>query len=72
MVGHVFPEAENVDSGLFQHLREHGDEELRVGLHHLLHKGRIVVEQRAQRSTPARLRMGPKNPPQRSARITKR
>ena len=48
VVGHVFPEAEDVDGGLFEHLAEHSDEEVGVGLHHLFDEGGVVVEQGAE------------------------
>ena len=48
MIGHVLPESKNINVGFFQNLRKHVDQEIRVGLQHLLHKGGVIVEERAK------------------------
>ncbi len=62
VIGHVLPESKDVDIRFFQHLREHLDEELRIRIQHLFHKGRIVIEERAEALDAHQIAQGAKAP----------
>ena len=48
VISHIFPEAEDVNVGIFQYLGEYADHEVGVSFHHLFHECRVVVEKGAE------------------------